>query len=387
MTSRGGGVAGLLTHVEARSERVHALRGAWYDGGMSRVPVTTKRVHLALALVLGAVAVGCGGAQAPANAPAGPSVSAPPPGTAPRAPAAPPAAAAAAQPASAPTIDEKAVVDATGVEKAETSPDGVVKASWPRKDVEVAVDGWKMPPFMGLTSWAAFSPGRQGVAEAMVMGDLVLFEDEVNAVMSTLLDAGLEVTALHNHFFFDAPKVYFMHIGGEGKLAELGKGVKSAMDEVAAIRRASPKPGASFKAPKLPEKSTLQVAKLDAELGTKGQSKDGMYKAVWGRDVTASCGCQAGKAMGVNTWAAFAGSDDNALVDGDFAVAEGELQAVLKALRGGGINVVAIHHHMSGERPRILFLHYWGRGKAVDLASTVKKALDKTAWAGNAKMA
>jgi hypothetical protein len=285
-------------------------------------------------------------------------------------------------PALSPPIDEKAVADATGVEKPEKSPDGAVKASFPRKDVNVVVDGWKMPAFMGLTSWAAFSPGRKGVAEAMVMGDLVLFEDEVNPVMSKLLDARLQVTALHNHFFFDQPNVFFMHIGGEGKLADLGRGVKVAMEEVAAIRKKSPKPAMTFGAAKLAEKSAIDGAKLDGALGTKGQAKDGMYKAVWGRDVTASCGCTTGKAMGVNTWAAFAGTDDNALVDGDFAVSEAELQPVLKTLRAAGIDVVAIHHHMSGEQPRILFLHYWGRGKAADLAATVKRAVDQTAWTG-----
>jgi hypothetical protein len=262
-----------------------------------------------------------------------------------------------------------------------------VKASWPRKDVPVAVEGWKMPPFMGLTSWAAFAPGKQGVADAMVMGDLVLFEDEVNPIMSKLFEGGLQVTALHNHFFFDAPKVYFMHISGEGKVVDLGKAVKAAMDETVAIRKTQPKPATTFGATKLPDKSTIDGGKLDGVFGTQGQSKDGMYKGVWGRDVVASCGCPTGKAMGVNTWAAFAGTDDNALVDGDFAVAEAELQGVLKTLRGGGINVVAIHHHMSGEQPRILFLHYWGRGKAVDLAQVVKKALDRTAWAGKGKTA
>ncbi|MGZ3422441.1 MAG: DUF1259 domain-containing protein [Polyangiales bacterium] len=282
-------------------------------------------------------------------------------------------------------IDEKAVADATGVEKPEKAADGSVKASFPRKDVEVAVDGWKMPPFMGLTSWAAFAPARKDVAEAMVMGDLVLFEDEVNPIMSKLLDGGVQVTALHNHFFFDQPHVYFMHIGGEGKVADLGKTVRAAMDEVAAIRKKSPKPTNTFGAAKMPAKSTIDGAKLDAALGTKGTAKDGMYKAVWGRETTAACGCPAGKAMGVNTWAAFAGSDDNAVVDGDFAVAENELQSVLKSLRAGGVNVVAIHHHMSGEQPRILFLHYWGRGKATDLAATVKKALELTAWSGKGK--
>jgi hypothetical protein len=277
-------------------------------------------------------------------------------------------------------IDEKAVADATGVEKPEKSPDGVVKASFPRKDVEVAVDGWKMPPFMGLTSWVAFTAGRKGVADAMIMGDLVLFEDEVNPVMSVLLEHGVQVTALHNHFFYDTPHVYFMHVGGEGTVQALGGGVRSALDKVTEIRKKAPKPARGYGLAALPGKSTIDGAKLEAVLGVKGQAKDGLFKATMGRSATASCGCSVGKTMGVNTWAAFAGSDENAVVDGDFAVAEGELQPVLKALRAGGIDVVAIHHHMSGETPRILFLHYWGRGRAAELAASVKKALDLTAW-------
>jgi len=284
------------------------------------------------------------------------------------------------RPALSASIDEKAVADATGVEKPEKSPDGVVKASFPRKDVEVVVDGWKVAPFMGLTSWVAFTPAKKGVADAMIMGDLVLFEDEINPVMSVLLDHNVQVTAIHNHFFYDTPHVFFMHVGGEGTVASLGGGVRAAMDQVAEIRKKSPKPAHGYGALPLSAKSAIDAAKLEAALGVKGQAKDGMFKATMGRSATASCGCAIGKTMGVNTWAAFAGSDENAVVDGDFAVAENELQPVLKSLRAGGINIVAIHHHMSGESPRILFLHYWGRGKAADLAATVKKALDLTAW-------
>jgi hypothetical protein len=338
-----------------------------------------------IALVLAALTLSACGSQPP------PPVATPTPVPPPTV-SAPPAPATSAGESSAPAapvmsgpIDEKAVADATGVDKPEKAADGSVKVSFPRKDVDVSVDGWKMPAFMGLTSWAAFAPARKDVAEAMVMGDLVLFEDEVNPVMSKLLDAGVQVTALHNHFFFDQPHVYFMHVGGEGKVVDLGKGVRSAMDVVAAIRKKSPKPTNTFGAAKLPAKSAIDGAKLDSVLNTKGTSKDGMYKAVWGRETSAACGCPVGKAMGVNTWAAFAGADDNAVVDGDFAVSESELQSVLRSLRAGGINVVAIHHHMSGEEPRILFLHYWGRGKAADLGATVKKTIDLTAWSGKGK--
>jgi hypothetical protein len=278
-----------------------------------------------------------------------------------------------------PPLDASLVAAATGA-KPEVA-GNVVKVSFPRTDVRIDVDGIKMPPFMGLTSWAGFVAGEKPGIEAMVMGDLVLFEDEVNRAMSAALDNGLEVTALHNHFFFDKPHVFFMHIGGEGTVEQLGKGVKSTLEAVHAVRQKAPKPAAEF-GPPPPATSKIDAAQLDAIFGAKGAAKDGMYKGVFGRKTQAECGCTIGAAMGVNTWAAFAGTDDNAVVDGDFAIAESELQPVLKSLRGNGINIVSIHSHMSGESPRILFLHYWGRGRAADLASAVKHALDLTQWDG-----
>jgi hypothetical protein len=206
------------------------------------------------------------------------------------------------------------------------------------------------------------------------MGDLVLMQDEVNPVMSAALQNGLQVTALHNHFFYEEPKVYFMHIGGEGTAADLATGVRAALDKVKEIRSANPTPSRSSAAKALPAQSSITAELLSTLLNVKGEAKDGMFKAVFGRTVKMECGCEAGKEMGVNTWAAFAGSDENALVDGDFAVLENELQPVLKSLRKGGIDIVAIHQHMTGEEPRMMFLHYWGRGKAADLANAVKTA-------------
>ena len=218
-------------------------------------------------------------------------------------------------------------------------------------------------------------------------GDLVLFEDEVNPVMSELLAAGLQVTALHNHFFYDKPAVYFLHIAGEGTVAALGNGVRRGLEAVKTLRTASASatPAIGFGGPPRPANSELMAAELEAVLGIKGTAQEGMFKVVVGRTARAACGCPIGKTMGVNTWAGFAGTAADAVVDGDFAVAEGELQAVLTSLRGDGINVVAIHHHMTGEAPRILFLHYWGRGKAVELASAVRRALDKTDWVASSK--
>jgi len=220
----------------------------------------------------------------------------------------------------------------------------------------------------------------------MVMGDTVLFEDEVNPAMSAALDSGLEVTALHNHFFFDQPKVFFMHIGGTGDADKLAAGVKNVWDKIAQIRAANPAPGKSFGAPNISAENGITAAPLETILGVKGQSSQGMFKVVIGRPASMH-GTPIGKEMGVNTWAAFAGKDAEAVIDGDFAMTEGELQTVLKAMRKEGINIVAIHHHMSGEEPRILFLHYWGKGEAAQLAQAFKHVLDaQTAVKKHAEM-
>ena len=253
--------------------------------------------------------------------------------------------------------------------------EGVYKVTFPRDEVKVVVDGWMMPPFMGLGTWAAFTKGAH--TEAMVMGDTVLFEDEVNAAMSTALDNGLSVTALHNHFFFDQPKVYFMHIEGEGSVDKLAGAVKKVYDTTKAIRGPDAKPAESFSAvgqPSLPEKNSITAGPLNEIFGMQGEAKEGMVKFTIGRPAKMH-GVKIDNTMGVNTWAAFAGSDDNAVVDGDFAVTEDELQPVLKSLVKDKINIVAIHQHMTHEEPRIMFFHYWGRGRAKDLANAVKGGL------------
>jgi hypothetical protein len=271
-------------------------------------------------------------------------------------------------------LDTAKIDSITGLKGTWNAVDKVHKVSQPRNDLPVTVDGWTMPPFMGLTSWAAFAEG--GSAEAMVAGDLVLFEDEVNPVMSALFDSGLSVTALHNHFFFDQPRVYFMHIGGEGALEKLAQGVHAAFAKQKEIRTAQPQPAKMFGAGFAPGKNAITGATIDGILGTKGQANNGMFKIVIGRTTKMPCGCDMTKDMGVNTWAAFAGTDDSAVVDGDFAVLEDELQPVLKTLRGENVNIVAIHSHMTHENPRILFLHYWGKGSVSALTQSLKKALD-----------
>lgn len=246
--------------------------------------------------------------------------------------------------------------------------EGVFKVSVPRTDLQVAVGGVKLTPPSGLTSWAAFEPTPAGV---MVMGDLVLTEDQVGPVMSAALESGLEVTALHNHFLGESPRVMFMHIGGDGPLDRLA----GAVGKVFARLKSAGPPIAAAEVD--PARSQLEPGKLSAILGRHGDYAGGVYKVTIGRTARMH-GHVVGGTMGVNTWAAFSGSMEQALVDGDFAVLEPELQPVLRTLTHANLQVVAIHQHMTGETPRMMFLHYWGVGRAEDLARGVRAALDQT---------
>src|SRR5213592_1779810 len=248
--------------------------------------------------------------------------------------------------------------EVTGLKGKFNEKEGVYKVTFPRNDVKVVVDGWAMPPFMGLGTWAAFTATKDG---AMVMGDTVLFEDEVNAAMTAALDNGLNVTALHNHFFFDKPKVFFMHIEGEGSVDQLANAVRKVYDAVKKVRSENSQPKDSFGGSALPDKNSISAEPLNKIFSAQGEAKDGMVKFTFGRPATMH-GVKIDNTMGVNTWAAFAGADDNAVVDGDFAVTEDELQAVLKSLVKQKIYIVAIHQHMTHEQPRMMFLHYLGRG-------------------------
>jgi hypothetical protein len=242
----------------------------------------------------------------------------------------------------------------------------------PRSDLGITIAGVKMTPPLGLTSWAAFQ--RAG-AQIMVMGDMVVLEDQVNPVMSVALENGLEVTALHNHFLWDTPKVMFMHIGGMGDEPKLASAVGKVFS---AIKDTS---GGKGRVPRLdlsPAQTSLHPQTIEDILGVKGQLASGVYKVTIERTTTIH-GHDVGNAMGVNTWAAFAGGDEQAVVDGDFIMFEPEVQPVLKALRGSGIHIVALHHHMLEESPRTVFLHYWGVGSTRELAKGLKAALDTQA--------
>jgi hypothetical protein len=261
----------------------------------------------------------------------------------------------------------------TGAKGAYTAEEDVYRVSFPRSDLKIAIEGRQAHPFLGFSSWAAFTPSSHG--GTMVMGDIVLLQDEVSPAMSAALDNGLEVTALHNHFFYESPRVMYMHIGGSGDPEKLASAVKKVIDAQRAVRTAAPEPPNSFPGGQVPASNSITAGPLDEILGVNGETNSGMYKATIGRTAKHH-GKTVGKQMGVNTWAAFAGTDEMASVDGDFAMVEGELQGVLKALRKSGIHIVAIHNHMTHEEPQYVFLHYWGKGPAKELAAGVKAALN-----------
>jgi hypothetical protein len=243
----------------------------------------------------------------------------------------------------------------------------VLKVNVPRNDVSVTVAGVKTPTPFGFGGWVAFTKGAN--AEDVMMGDLVLTQDEVNPVMSALLDHGIDVTALHNHFFWDEPRMFYMHVHGHGAAADLAARLKPALDMIG--KSAAPAAPAAVS-------STLDTAKIAQIVGRPGDQMGSVYKITVGRDDLSikEMGATINARMGLNTWAAFVGTNESAAIAGDVAMLAGEVTPVLKSLRGSGISVVAIHHHMTGTEPAIYFLHYWGTGSAEKLATGFKAALD-----------
>lgn len=270
-------------------------------------------------------------------------------------------------------LDPEKIGQAAGV-RATTSPDGVVRVGWARTDVSVKVDGIPLHPFAGLGSWAGFTSAKQG---AMVMGDTVVFQDEVAPAMDAAFAAGLEATALHNHFFYDEPKVYFMHIGGNGPPEILAAGVKSVWDAIKKVRAANAQPATRFGG-ETPKPGKVSAEPLEKILGHKSEAQGGVTKVTIGREAKMH-GATVGGSMGLTTWAAFSGTDERAVVDGDFIMTAAEVQPVLKELRKADIHVVALHNHMIGEEPAFYFTHFWGKGPAEKLAKGIQAALEEQA--------
>ncbi len=267
-------------------------------------------------------------------------------------------------------LDAEKIGEAAGT-KATTSPDGVVRIAWARTDVAVTVDGMPLKPFAGLGSWTAFTPTAHG---AMAMGDTVVFQDEVTSAMDAAFTGGLEVTGLHNHFFFDEPKVYFMHIGGSGDPAKLAAAVKGVWDAIKKVRADHAAPEKRF-AGEIPKEGKIDGAAIEKILGQKSETQQGVVKVTIGREGSMH-GVKVRGSMGLTTWVAFSGSDELAAVDGDFIMTSQEVQPVLKALRTANLHIVALHNHMIGEQPSFYFTHFWGKGSTKELANGIKSALE-----------
>jgi len=254
------------------------------------------------------------------------------------------------------------------------SNNGEYKITIPQNDLDVKVDSFKIVPAMGLGTWVAFTPAGNG---AMVMGDIVVTENDLGPVQQEIIKQGLTSTAIHNHFARNNPNIMFMHVGGSGSTELMAQKAKAVLDKVKEVRGGDPSKGtASGEA----VQNTLDTKKLDEIIGYKAEMNRGVYKYTIGRpDVKLTeHGVPVSTFLGFNTWAAWQGTPEKAAVCGDFTMLENEVEPVLKELIDGGIEVVALHNHMVHEQPRIFFLHYWGVGNAEQMAKALRKALDQT---------
>ncbi|MCY7421775.1 MAG: DUF1259 domain-containing protein [Chitinophagaceae bacterium] len=278
-------------------------------------------------------------------------------------------------------IDTMLIEKITGVKGKANN--GEYKITIPQNDLDVEVDGFKIIPAMGLGTWMAFTPTKLGV---MMMGDLVLTENDIKPVQREVIKQGLTITAIHNHFIRNHPNIIYMHVDGNGSTEAMATKAKSILNKITEVRNGNPSAG---KASSKPVANTLDTKMLDDILGYTAEMNKGVYKYTIGRkDVKLTeHGIPVSTFLGFNTWAAFQGSPEKAAVAGDFTMLQNEVEPVIKALVENGIEVVAVHNHMVNEEPRIFFLHYWGIGNAEQLAKGLKAALGKTGKTGIGKMA
>jgi hypothetical protein len=267
-------------------------------------------------------------------------------------------------------VDWQKIDDAFGRKPAVTG--DVRRYGFPRGDLNVTLDGVTIKPALALGGWVAFKPMHGG---AMVMGDLVLLESEINPVMLKLIEGGLDITAVHNHLLGASPATFYLHVGGHGDPARMAVAIHDAL-------AASKTPLATPAAASAPAVD-LDTAQLDQLIGVKGQANGGVYQfAVPRKDPIVEGGIQIAPAgpMGLATAINFQPTGGGkAAITGDFVLTGEEVNPVIRALRANGIDVTAVHSHMLDEQPRLFFLHFWANDDALKLGRGLQAALDKTA--------
>jgi hypothetical protein len=251
--------------------------------------------------------------------------------------------------------------------------EGVYKIILPREEATIVQDYQTLSPNLGLNSWVAFSSGVHH--EAMLAGQFLLLDDEVNPVLDVVLEAGLEVTGLATSCSFQGPHLHTIDVAGLGAFPNLASAFRKGLEAVQRVRRTaavSPKQSAT---PTLPIESEIDPGPLDAVLSMKGTSVGGVYKAAIGSRTLLN-GELIGREMGMSTWISIAGRDDHALAHGEFIESPDGLRKLLTALRSKGIHIASIRNHTVGEHPQWVFVRFWGEGTAIQLAKAVRYALD-----------
>jgi hypothetical protein len=259
--------------------------------------------------------------------------------------------------------------------------EGVYTTPLPRNDLRVTIKGEPVPIAFGFGGWVSLKRTLDG-QRAMLMSDTVLLEEEVNPLISAAQDRDLQVTAIHNHFFYESPRIFYMHLHGMGDPAELADKYGAAIQ--ATKLHPSNHPPSTASSGERTAKEVFDLAALDKTVGLTGKVNGPTYKYVVGRgDLRViAMGAEVTSAIGLNTWAAFAGKADAAHIAGDVAMLESEVNAIIRTLRKHNLEVVAVHQHMLEEQPRIIFLHYYGRGPALTLAEGFRSALDQLGTKG-----
>ena len=243
--------------------------------------------------------------------------------------------------------------------------EGALVVPLPRSDIKVTIYGENVPTAFGFGSWTAW---KNMGKETMVMGDLVLLEKEINPVISALAEANIDVTALHNHFLGEKPRIMYMHVHGMGQAGPLARGIRKVLD----------KTGTPWSHPAATSASpAVNTKRIEEIIGHAGKVGGGIFKITVGRPGVRMNGVELTSSMGLNSWIAFIGTNERSHVAGDIAMVANEVNPVIRALRKHGIKILAVHNHMLGEEPRIFFLHYWGTGRAEYLAQAFRDALSQ----------